>query len=377
MNLELPKIQKLKLNLRLNQINFFYDQPSTHDIFSTSERINKIKILQSSNNFVNFITENIYKIMPRNFLENFKEIEKKINSLNWPKNPKVIMTSYSHFTDEVFCIYTAKKIKEGAKFVILQHGHQGHHDFCGTYYEKRVCDKYLTWGNKSKDKKTIPLFVSTVIKKNIKKKNPSGILLKLTEFTLIPWKANHSPREIEGVTEYRNNLTNFLSNLEKKIKKKTTIKSYDFTNSNYVTKEIKKNFKEVKINKFNRLIGRGYVEARDKNLIIETFNSTGFLELLTMNSPVILITTKNLFHIKKEYSRYYDSLIKNKIIFFDPKEAAKYINLIYLKIDEWWFEKKRQKAIEFFCENMCRFEKNQMKVLPKILKKISNESKNV
>ena len=171
-NLELPRIQKLKLNLKLNQFNFFYDQPSTHSISSISKRTNKIKILKSSNNFVNFITENIYKTLPRNFLENFKEIEKKINSSNWPKNPKVIMTSYSHYTDEIFCIYTAKKIKEGAKFVILQHGHQGHHDFCGTYYEKRVCDKYLTWGNKSKDKKTIPLFVSTVMEKNIKKKTP-------------------------------------------------------------------------------------------------------------------------------------------------------------------------------------------------------------
>ena len=155
------------------------------------------------------------------------------------------------------------------------------------------------------------------------------------------------------------------------------MKSYDPNNYNFITKKKKNFFKEVKIININRIIGRGYEDARDKKLIIETFNSTGLIELLTMNSPVILITTKNLFNIKKEYSRYYDSLIKNKIIFFDPKEAAKYINLIYLKIDEWWFEKKRQKAIEFFCENMCRFEKNQMKVLPKILKKISNESKNV
>ena len=62
------------------------------------------------------------------------------------------MTSYSHYNDEAFNIYAAKKIKNGAKLVILQHGHQGHHDLCGTYYEKRVCDKYIL-GNRSKKKK--------------------------------------------------------------------------------------------------------------------------------------------------------------------------------------------------------------------------------
>ena len=60
------------------------------------------------------------------------------------------MTSYSHYTDEAFKIYTANKIVNGAKFIILQHGHQGHHNYCGTFYEKRVCDKYITWGNNSK-----------------------------------------------------------------------------------------------------------------------------------------------------------------------------------------------------------------------------------
>ena len=54
------------------------------------------------------------------------------------------MTSYSHYTDEAFKIYTANKIVNEPKFLILQHGHQGHHNYCGTFYEKRVCDKYIT-----------------------------------------------------------------------------------------------------------------------------------------------------------------------------------------------------------------------------------------
>ena len=56
--------------------------------------------------------------------------------------------------DEVFKLYAAQKIGNGTKLVFLQHGHQGHHELCGTYYEKRLCDNYLSWGNKTNDKKT-------------------------------------------------------------------------------------------------------------------------------------------------------------------------------------------------------------------------------
>ena len=141
---------------------------------------------------------------------------------------------------------------------------------------------------------------------------------------------------------------------------------------NFVTKELKVNFKEIKIKKVSKLIGRGYQEAFDKDLVIETFNSTGFIELLSMNSPVILITTKSLFYVKNEYKQYYDALIKNKIIFLNAKEAGKYINKNLSKINDWWLEKNRQKAIQFFCKNMCRYEKNSIDKLSVILKKIAS-----
>ena len=112
------------------------------------------------------------------------------------KISKVILTSYSHYNDEAFKIYVAQKIGEGSKFVVLQHGHQGHHELCGTFYEKRICDNYISWGNKDFDKKTIPLFITTNVGKKVIKKNSKGILIKITEFQLIPWKSTHAPREV-------------------------------------------------------------------------------------------------------------------------------------------------------------------------------------
>ena len=371
-NLQLPKYHKLKLNLSLNQLKFFYDNSGRNKISSQNKKLRKFKKMNSKNSFVSFVLKNIATVLPKAFLENFDQLQKNINYLNWPKSPKVIMTSYSHYNDEAFKIYAAQKIGSGTKLVILQHGHQGHHELCGTYYEKRICDNYITWGNRAHDKKTIPLFITTNIGKRILKKKPRGILVKITEFQLIPWKSTHAPREIESVMKYNDNLKIFLEKLDSHLRKNTTVKSYDYNNIGFVTNNIKKNFKDIKINKINRLTGRGFEEANDKNLIIETFNSTGFIELLSMNSPVILVTTKPLFYVKKEYKKYYDVLIKNKIIFFDAKEAARHINLNLSKIEEWWSDKKRQKGIKFFCENMCKYEKNNIDKLSLILKKIGS-----
>ena len=371
LNLELPKYQKILLNILVNQFNFPYLNINLSVSKNKNLKKRNFKKNSSRNEFTRFIIKNLEKVLPKSYLENFEHIEQSINYLNWPKKPKIIMTSYSHYHDEVFKIYTAQKIRSGSKLVILQHGHQGHHDLCGTYFEKRVCDKYLSWGNRSKDKKVIPLFLSTNIGKKVHKKKPNGILIKITEFQLIPWKSTHAPWEIESVIKYRENLNFFLNNLNEKIKKITTIKSFDHYNTNFITKDIKKNFKGIKINKVKRIKGRGFEEANEKQIIVETFNSTGFIELLSMNSPVILLTTKPLFYVKKEYKKYYDALIKNKIIFFNPKEAAEYVNLNLSRIEEWWLETNRQKGIKFFCDNMCKYE-NNVKKLSSILKKIAS-----
>ena len=74
--------------------------------------------------------------------------------------------------------------------------------------------------------------------------------------------------------------------------------------------------------------------------------------------------------LKKKYKKYYDELIKNEIIFFDPEKAGKFINLNLMKINDWWFEKKRQQSIKYFCNHMCKYDDN-INNLSKIFKKIA------
>ena len=136
-NLELPKYQKLQLNILLKQFNFSYRDINFCIPKSKNLKKREFKKNNSRNKFTRFIIKNLEKVLPKSYLENFNLIENKVKNLNWPKNPKVIMTSYSHYFDEIFQIYTASKIEKRTKLVILQHGHQGHHQMCGSYFEKK------------------------------------------------------------------------------------------------------------------------------------------------------------------------------------------------------------------------------------------------
>ena len=84
-NLELPRIQKLKLNLKLNQIKFFYDSPNLDNINIKNRKKRIFKNINTKNQFLNFMCKNIYQVLPTNFIENFYEIEKYIKTLNWLK----------------------------------------------------------------------------------------------------------------------------------------------------------------------------------------------------------------------------------------------------------------------------------------------------
>ena len=95
--------------------------------------------------------------------------------------------------------------------------------------------------------------------------------------------AGGRPRHCNQVKDYINNINEIILNLNKDIKKDVTIKYLETRNVSYVRDAIRKNIRllilEFKKNTYfhNFLIS------------IETLNSTGFLEAMFLNRPVLLL----------------------------------------------------------------------------------------
>jgi len=371
-NLEMPKLEKLKLNFLLGQIFFKYNDLKLDNFKVTKKRFKLNVFKKTGNKFENFLAKKLQQMLPTNFLEGYKDIIKNLKYLNWPNDPKTIITSYDCAFNDLFKIYTANKIMNGSKLFIFQHGSAGLHDYCNSYYEKNVCDKYFSWGNKSKDKITYPMFVSTTAGKKIKKKNPRGILIPIGEFSTFPSRNTLFPRDFSTTKIYRDNLIVFFSKVNKKILKLSTVKSHTTDLDLFTTNDIRSKFPNLKVNDFRKLKTRVFEDSVNFKLVVETMNSTGFLELLNLNIPVILFAPKIFFSAKKEYLKFYKLLENVGIIFFNATKAANFINKNYDNLDKWWNSKKLQNNRKIFCENMCRSRKNPGLFLAQSIKKLSN-----
>ena len=197
-------------------------------------------------------------------------------------------------------------------------------------------------------------------------------MIPIGEFSTIPTTNTTFPRDFSTTKIYRDSLIIFLSKVNKKILKLSTVKSSTTDLDLFTTNDIRSKFPNLKVNDFRELKTRVFEDSVNFKLVVETMNSTGFLELLNLNIPVVLFTPKDFFTVKREYLKFFKLLEDVGIIFFNATKAANFINKNYDNLDKWWNSKKLQNNRKIFCENMCRSRKNSSLFLAQSLKKLSN-----
>jgi len=388
-DLYLPRKLKIKLNLSYLQFNMFYNSPlikkSKIDSFARSLKLNKT---EDKDKFHNFLNNYLPKSIPSVYVEGFSNLKSAYKKINWPNKPKVIFTSIAHYSDPLFRYYVANKKKIGSRLVILQHG--GKYGYTRTrlaeFYENRICDRFLTWGNYfDSEKKYRSLFTSTIAeeKKFLIKTKQKKILITTNEFPFILGRASGVPRGKKQVNGYKNFIKDFIKNLNKKILNNLEIKNA-YTHSQFVLggnkiknenedylkgysnieKALKKNFPRLKIF-YDK---RPAFQIRDKyNLQIETMDGTGFLESLALNNPVMLVYKPQFFQHDKKAKKFFDELKKVKIVFDNEKKAADFINKNFETIEIWWRKKELQKAREKFCNRYARVSNEPLKEIRRCL----------
>ena len=151
---------------------------------------------------------------------------------------------------------------------------------------------------------------------------------------------------------------NFLKELNQDIFSKINAKILSMENPNVVKNSILCKFPRLKFIKTNKL---AYTLRNKFNLQIETYLSTGFLEAMYINRPVILLFNERIIDgVNKNFKRYVKLLQKNNIIFTDPKKAANFINREYFNTQNWWNSSSVQQARKKFCHIYSRRSNNPL-----------------
>ena len=342
-----------------------------HNIWENERNLISKNGSNFNSKFEKFLISQIKFNFPTIFLENYKNGVNEIKKQRLPVNPKIIITSVDDISNEPFKFYMADKITNGSKLFLIQHGgsYGTSDNFPIEKLQLKIADKYFSWGWKDQNKKVVPNFcLKNLGIKITRNKQTKGVLIPILDLSLYPSQISDGrPRCIYEINNYIKTLKTFFSSLEENIKSESAFKYLDVYKvyPNYVLNTLKSSFKKTSFFSSHK---RSCFFLNKYKLNVEFFNSTGFLESFNLNLPTILIFDKSYCRIRKNSVKYFRLLEKARILFYDPFEAAKFVNSNYSNINEWWNSKKVQKALNIFVNKFAKSSDNPYRFLKKLEK---------
>ena len=351
LNTYLPRKEEFLLQLLLGQVPQWW-QSLEMDRYPYDESLRKkINVTcDSEDDFVAFVTEQIPVMIPRVFVEGFKDSLIKVSNLKWPKKPKFIFTSNNFAFDECFKFYTAIKAElSGAKYFVGQHGsNYGTYRGSERWPEVTNPDGFISWGwcPNLKGLNVYPAFNFKVSdQKSLKKCDSLGKLLIIKRGP--GTRDGPQDRNYEHIV-YQKRVFDFFEKLTTSIQSKTIVRlhhgSQSLNSSDRILWEKHKDRVELNLG-----FGSIWPLIHDSRLIIHTYDSTTFLETLTLNLPTVGIWREGLDHLDESAKPFYQRLVDVGIIYLDVESAARCVNSNWSSIESWWKNPQLQEQRIIFC----------------------------
>ena len=329
---------------------------------SLKKKFREQKLDYSHDAFVNILSDLIFKYIPVSYLENFDNYRQKIRTINWPKNPKIIFSSNSFFHDDFFKTWLVEKKNSNSKFISGQHG-GGFFISKFHFYElhqKKVSDKILTWGYK-KESIYKPMFNFKTATKKIKFNNSGNLLMVDYELSRFSVATTHNQFYF---LSHLNGKFNFVKKINSNIRDKLVFRTYAHDLGWSTVDRLKEISSSIQIDQNKNI----YASLNNIRICIVNLNSTVFLETLNLNLPTIIYFDPKQDLIRNDAKLYFDLLKKVNIYFDNSISAAEHVNNIWNQVDKWWYSKKTQSVVSYFCDKYSRRTETPTNDLYKALK---------
>lgn len=365
-NSYLPRIEELKLQLSLGQVPQLWKSPRPQSAWPEKNRRQALIIQrETANGFERFVRENICNVIPTCYLESYQELTYVAEKLPWPNKPQFIFTSNNFDSDEIFKIWTASKTEQGIPYFTGQHGNN-YGTLCGSenWPEMVTCDKFLTWGWTNGNAKNIPAFVfKTAGRKAEPLMNARGLLLieVCLPHRITPWD-NYSEYEVYQEEQFR-----FVDKLPEAIRQQLTVRLHA-EHRRHRWADVRRwadRFPSISIENGEMSIRKLIAE---NGLVVHSYDSTGILECLNLNIPMLCFWQGDLDHVLLTAKPYYELLRSAGIVCDSPEQAAERVACHWEDIASWWLQRSVQDARKAFCSQYARREEKPIKKLTQLLR---------
>ena len=364
----LPIFKELQLHIALGQFpQFWHTSKIAHIDEETGKRSGFFQNYERYHGIDREVRRLVSVLIPRCYLEGYQSSLKQVNNLSWPHKPKFIYTANSFSTDEIFKLWTAKKVENGAPYYVGQHGNN-YGTLAGSeiWTEITTCDKFFSWGwgGVYGMCKAVPAFVfKTIGLARITPDDHSGGLLLV----------ERGPGHRDGCQDrfyehilYQKYVLNFFDGLDDLIKDKTTVRLHHSSQEN--------NSSDMHIWKAHHpsiKIDPGFINIYKlipKNrLVVHSYDSSGVLETLSLNIPTVCFWRGGLSDLLVDAVPYYQLLIDVGIVHITPEGAAKHVTDHWRDLDSWWHSTKVQQARKVFCDRYAKEDNTPILTLKKLL----------
>jgi putative transferase (TIGR04331 family) len=328
----------------------------------------------SGEGFERFARALLGETLPTCYLEGYLPLRAAVDALPWPARPKFIFTASSFDLDEGFKLWTAARVVQGTPYFAGQHGAgYGSHLYMQTKYapEQTATDAFLTWGWSDGTPRTVPAFIFNAAGLKARRSIQGGGLLlveasMLNQITL--WDNYHE----FGL--YQEEQFRFAAALPAAIRRQLTVRLHG-SHRKFEWNDVERwreRDPEVVIDTGSETIGRQMERSR---LIVYAYDSTGILECLSLNIPVLAFWRDGLSHLSEEAQVHYRRLIDAGILLPGPEAVAQRVAKLWDSIGPWWNSAEVQGARMAFCEHFARSSAHPVRDLKKLLEALARHGK--
>ena len=345
------KINYLKLILSLKRVPRAYGTDFSKNYcqkLKNQKKINRNQLVrifkfQGNNKFEKFLSKRLIKDIPMAHLEYYGALASKVNSISL--NPKKIFTANAHFNNEIFKLWVANKSNRGCQFFTLEHGASIPFARNLMDFEELVCDQRLTWSRPYHPKhKQLP--ASKLIGIKSASKLSGGYIGVIGS-----WGSRYMTRvKGEPISDQTFESISQVKALHGALVPaiRSVLKVRPFPESSEDDWNLAQSYKEALGNDLSIDCGSYKNFLEDAKLLLSTYPSTNFSESIVLNKPTILMYPRSLWDLSPEFNDIIRLLEEAKIIIYDPIEAAKHINSIWVDPLAWWGSMRVSMAIKIF-----------------------------
>ena len=349
----LPQLDELMLQLKLGQFPQFRFQQEI-ECYSPEAQCRDWSLQEGvQTEFEEILCKLIPEQMPTAYLESYATIVNSLDKSGLPAHPSFIWTSNSHFTDDLFKIWSADKIEKGCPLAIGQHG--GAYGMCAFSFledhENSICDAYFSWGwNDAERTDILPLG-------QLKRKKPLGVDHTSKESALLitgvlprytHWL--HSVSIGRQWLDYFEDQCAFITALPVEVRHAFTVRLYPI---DYGWSQEQRWMDRFPAQSIDR--GKGPIDKQlqASRLVVSTYNATSYLETIAMGVPTVMFWNESHWELRASAETYFEKLKEVGIFHNSPESAADHVAMIWDNVDAWWGSDSVQEVLEEFRSEFC------------------------